>query len=136
MILQHTLLDQATVTEELHELARLEPLRIHWLSKATVVGEDALDDLLLIVFHDRYELLAAQLSFNYLRLLGLRGLLLDLALGWQLSRLDSTTIGVVGAVDLLLSIFKEVGLHLWCGRHLLVEGLFGCLDLLNDSSRG
>ena len=52
MILQHTLLDQATVTEELHELARLEPLRIHWLSKAAVVGEDALDDLLLIVLHD------------------------------------------------------------------------------------
>ena len=49
VILQHTLFDQTSVSQELDELARLELTRIHGITETAVVSEDTLYQLSLLM---------------------------------------------------------------------------------------
>jgi len=62
VILEHSLLDQAAVAEEFDEFARLEPMRVHRITKAAIVAKDPFDDFFLLVLKILNKLFTVHLS--------------------------------------------------------------------------
>ena len=58
VVLEDTLLDKATVAEELDELAGLEPVRVHGVAEAAVIAENTIDDLPLLLLQTHQQKLS------------------------------------------------------------------------------